>query len=199
MKREELIALGLADDVMDKVMALNGADIEKNKATITALATDRDNLKTQLTAANEQIEQFKGMDIDGIKQAAEDWKNKYETDKSNWEKQLAERDYDTAAQQSVSTLKFTSESAKRAFLADLKAKGLPLQDGKMLGFEDFREQYAKSDPYAFAGDKPLPQFTAPGGTPSPEITKELFEKMTYAEKIKLKQEQPDIFRGLFQK
>ena len=67
MKREELKALGLADDVIDKIMGINGADIEAQKAKLTPVQTELDGLKAQLTEANTTIEGFKKLDVDGIK------------------------------------------------------------------------------------------------------------------------------------
>lgn len=71
-----------------------------------------------------------------------------------------------AAGNAASGLKFTSESAKKAFLADLAAKKLPLQeDGTLLGLEDFVKAYQKADPGAFAKDSEYPS-VKDGGDPS---------------------------------
>ena len=68
MKREDLAALGLGEDVVDKVMALHGADIEalkRDKATLTA---ERDAARTQLGEANGKLE---GYDPDWKAKAAQ--------------------------------------------------------------------------------------------------------------------------------
>ncbi|GHU90800.1 hypothetical protein FACS1894202_11180 [Clostridia bacterium] len=70
----------------------------------------------------------------------------------------------------VGKLKFSSESAKRAFAADVKSKGLKVgEDGGVSGFDDFVKSYKSADPNAFAAEAPpapLPQFSAstPGAT-----------------------------------
>ncbi len=51
--------------------------------------------------------------------------------------------------EAVSGLKFSSESAKKTFVADLTEKKLTLQDGKLLGLEDFTKAYQEADPGAF--------------------------------------------------
>ena len=65
MKTEELTALGLNDEQVKGVFALNGTDINELKqqnATLTSerdtLKTERDNLTTQLTAANDTLAKF---------------------------------------------------------------------------------------------------------------------------------------------
>lgn len=198
MKREEITALGIEDkDVLDKIMSIHGVDIEKHKSATSAVATERDNYKAQLEAANQQIEQFKGLNVEQIQQAADDYKAKYESAAADFQKQLADRDYNDAALAALSDVKFTSKAAKSAFLATLKEKQLKLDNGKLVGFDEILNQAKADDPSAFASDKPAPKFTDPiTGAPLPEVTKEAFARMAYMEKVKLKNEQPEIFKGL---
>ena len=156
MKREDLTALGITDDsVLDKIMSLHGTDVEKQKNTITTLTTARDDYKTQLDTVNTKLA---GYDPE--------WKTKAtqaETEASN---KITAMQYEFAAKDSVSGLKFTSESAKKAFLTDLTAKKLPLQDGKLFGLDDFAKAYKETDPGAFASDEKPPIFSSktPGTT-----------------------------------
>lgn len=197
MKREEITALGITDkDVLDKIMDLHGADIEKQKTMISTLTTARDDFKKQLEDANKQIEQFKTLDVDGIKKAADDWKAKYEKEKSDHEAAETARTYDEAVKAAMSGLKFSSNFARNAFAGLLKDKQLRLDNGKLIGFDDVLKQAQTDDPTAFASDKPVPTFTsAITGNPV-EITKEAFAKMSYSDKLKLKTEQPEVYKGL---
>ncbi|MEG2686656.1 MAG: phage scaffolding protein, partial [Christensenellaceae bacterium] len=78
MKTEFLKELGLEKDVIDKIFAENGKDVEAFKTKAGTLETERDGLKTQLEEANKAIEEFKGLDVEGIKKATEEWKQKAE-------------------------------------------------------------------------------------------------------------------------
>lgn len=166
MKREflEAIEVGgnkLPKEVVDQIMAENGKDIESHKNTIDNLKTERDGLKTQLETANEEIQSYKDMDIEGIKQKAGEWEQKYNTDTQALQDQLAEANYGFAVKEAVAGIKFSSESAKKAFVADLTEKKLPLQEGKLLGLEDFTKGYRESDPGAFVpeNDDKTPVFS----------------------------------------
>lgn len=164
MKRDEVKAIipGITDEQLDKVMDLNGADIEKHKQTIATLTTERDTARTQLGEANEKLE---GYDPD--------WKTKAADAARKAQEQVDALQSDFAAQGAVSGVKFSSESAKKAFLADLKAKNLPLQEGKLLGFDDFLADYRKSDPAAFVPETSLPRVTASAtGQPAQPTAKE---------------------------
>ena len=127
----------LSDDLVEQIMAEAGKTKTEMQNTITSLTTERDGLQSQLSDANATIQSYKDMDIDGIKQSAADWETKYNTDTQALKDQLESTKYGYAVENAVGSLKFTSESAKKAFLADLTAKKLPIQEGKLLGLEDF--------------------------------------------------------------
>ena len=171
MKKEELLEIGLTDEQADKVFALNGRDIERQKSATETAREEAKALQTKLEEANGKIEEFTRMDIDGIKKAADEWKSKYESDTADLKKQLEEKDYGFTVKEAVTGMKFSSESARRAFVSDLTSKRLPLQEGKLLGLEDFVKSYRESDPDAFVpeNDSKTPvavRGTAGGMTPA---------------------------------
>ena len=100
-------------------------------------------LQEQLSAANNQIKEFQSRNIDEIKASA-----------AAWQEKLAGLKYEAAAKDAVADIKFSSNSAKRLFLSDLKEKNLTLENDKLTGFSDFLSSYKESDPDAFA---PEPQ------------------------------------------
>ena len=167
MKRDFLEGLDLGQgvklskEVIDTIMTENGRDIETHKNAATQLTTERDGLKAQLDTANTEIKSYKDMDVEGIKQKATEWETKYNTDTTALKNQLETTNYGFAVKDAVAGLKFTSESARKAFIADLTAKKLPLQEGKLLGLDDFKKEYQTGDPNAFApeGDDKTPTFT----------------------------------------
>ena len=72
MKKEELIALGISEEVAAKVMAINGADIEHAKAAKDKerkpIEDERDGYKTRAEAAEETLKSFDGIDPATVKQ-----------------------------------------------------------------------------------------------------------------------------------
>ena len=80
-------------------------------------------------------------------------KETYKTDKANWEDQLAKQKYEFAVKEHANGLKFTSNAAKKAFINDVIAKDLKLQDGKLQGFDEYVEEYAKEDEGVFVKEK----------------------------------------------
>ena len=72
MKRKDLEDLGLEKEVVDKIMGWNGADIEAEKAKIKAAEGERDNYKSQLDTATEELDKFK--DFEAGRNASHDHK-----------------------------------------------------------------------------------------------------------------------------
>lgn len=159
MKTEDLKALGLTDEQVQRVFAMNGEEMNGLKANVDTLKAERDAARTQLADANKKLE---GYDPE--------WKQKADQARQQAEQQVAEMKAGYAATRAASSLKFTSDSAKKAFLADLNAKKLPLQDdGTLLGFDDYVASYKKSDPGAFAKEQGYPD-VKDGGDPAKDPT-----------------------------
>ena len=158
MKREFLENLDLGNGIklskenIETIMAEFGKTKTTLDNQINTLTTERDGLKTQLDAAGKEIQSYKDMDIDGIKNKVGEWETKYNNDTKALKDQLESANYNFAVKEAVSGLKFTSESAKKAFILDLTNKNLPLQDGKILGLEDFAKNYKEGDPGAFVSE-----------------------------------------------
>lgn len=163
MKTEDLKALGLSDDQVQRVFAMNGEDTNGLKASVATLTAERDAARTQLGEANKKLE---GYDPD--------WKQKASDAQQQADRKVAELKAQFAADHAAAGLKFSSESAKRAFMADLTGKQLPLQDdGTLLGFDDFVASYKKTDPGAFAPDGGLPRVSGSAtGTPATPTAKD---------------------------
>lgn len=163
MKTEDLKALGLNDEQVQRVFAMNGEELNSLKASVATLTAERDTARDSLSDANKKLE---GYDPD--------WKTKAAQAQQQADQQIADLKAGYAADSAASGLKFTSDSAKKAFMADLKAKKLPLQDdGTLLGFDDYVSSYKKTDPGAFAPEGGLPRVSGSAtGTPATPTTKE---------------------------
>ena len=152
----------LAAKVAEKKMKLadlsTGGYVGKEK--FEALNTEKSGLETRLNEANKKLE---GYDPE--------WKTKAEQAKAAADEQVQAVQRSFAMKEQAANLKFSSESAKRAFIADLEAKKLPIQDGKVLGFDDFAKSYRERDPGAFLPDEKPPRFSGSATGPAAAGTK----------------------------
>lgn len=146
----------------DKVKLANlkdGQYVDKNK--FEAKEKEVETLDEQLETANQQIEDFKEMDIDGVKQAAENYKRKYETEKVNAQKELEKLQFEHAIEKSLTGAKAKNAKAVRALL-DLD--GLKLNNGEIVGLNEQLEKIKEENDYLFEGEEEkVPQIIKPGG------------------------------------
>jgi hypothetical protein len=189
--------INLSDAVIDSIISENGKDIEATKAKADK-SQEIENLKSELLAkdklieeSNVQIQKFKEMDVDGIKAAAEEWKNKYtefenqtKAEKEAYQKQLQDQQYDFAVRELTGKHKFTNDFVKNAFVEEFKKQGLKLDEsGNFLGADDYIKGFQEKNPGVFAveappSNEPRIQFSAAtSGNPAPEAKVPLVELM----------------------
>lgn len=156
MKREELKSLGLTDEQIDKVMAENGKDIEKSKSEVTAIATERDTLKTQLADAGKQIESFKGMKKpEEVDAAVAEWKTKAEQAATEAQAQVNQLKFDHALEGALTGAKVKDVVSVKAHL---KSDALKLnEDGSILGLKEQLETLKTAKDFLFESDTETPQ------------------------------------------
>ena len=153
---------------------LEAAESDK-KAIEVKYNTDIAQRDTDLATLQEKLKNA-GADADKLSNLQTDFdtlQQTYNTAKADYEKQLAKQAYDFAIRENVANLKFSSNSAKKAFIADITAKNLSMENGKILGFDDFVNAYKEQDAGAFVVDddteagKPKPTFSGKT-TPTPD-------------------------------
>lgn len=166
MTRDEIKAIlpNITKEELDKIMAINGSDIEKAKGDTTGLneqitnltdqITDRDNQLTELkkTVTNNEELTNKIAELEIANAAA----------KSNYDKTVAEMKRDYAVNNSIRDAKAKNVKAVRALLDMSKIK----MDGEtVLGLKDQIEALAKSDAYLFEVAEPTPPNVGGGFVP----------------------------------
>lgn len=168
MKKEELLEIGLTEEQANKVFAMNGQDVEREKAKTTAAKADLADVRGELSTAKTELETLKASsgDASAIQQQLTELQAKYDKDTGDLKGQLADRDYADAISRAISGkgLKFSSKSAERAFTAALKEQKLELKDGELTGLDDFIKAQKEADPEAFAPDKAPPRFVTGSGS-----------------------------------
>lgn len=172
MKTEELKAQGLTEEQISFVMAENGKDLKKLQKENDNLSADRDTWKEKAESAETTLKGFEGVDLETMQREISDWKQKATEAEKNAQAQLYERDFSDALKTEFEGIKFSSEAAKRAIMAEVKEAGLKLKDGKILGLNDLLSQMKEKDASAFVDDaqqqaqQNMARFTAPKKTNS---------------------------------
>ena len=196
--------VNLTDAIIDSIISENGKDIEATKAKADK-TQEIENLKSELKTKDEQLaninsemEKFKTMDIEGIKNKVTELENKnkeYETqlvtEREANEKKIQEQQYDFKLNEYVNGQKFTSEFAKKAYLAELKAQGFKLDaDGNFLGANEYTEKFKAANQGVFVVEE-APKDPTPEVVLKPTNTQPQGKKIGLMEMMKLKNSNPD--------
>ena len=185
MKTEFLKSLNLSQEVIDKIMAENGKDIAVEQKKAEKVIQERDSyklkaesLETQVNDANTEIQKFKDMDIDGIKKAADDWKETAEKAKADADKQISQMKFDYALSAALTGAKAKNAKAVKALL---DMDGLKFNDGKIVGLDEQLAQIQADNDYLFESDEPAPEFVKGTNGGSGSVGGKKPSEMTYTE------------------
>lgn len=167
MTREFLKNLGLEDAAIDQILDENTRDTAKEKQRADTAKASLTEARNQLSAVQTELEALKksGGDASALQQQLSDLQRKYDADTAALTAQIADRDYSDAIIRAIASksLKFSSKSAEKAFIASLKDQKLELKDGQLTGLDEFIQAQKQADPEAFAPDKAPPRFATGAG------------------------------------
>lgn len=127
-------------------------------------------------------------DVEALKQASKDLadlQKKYDKETKDYQAQLKKQAYEFAVKEFANSKNFSSNAAKRDFVQSMLAKNLSLEDGRIIGAEDFVQLYSKDNADAFVQKEepkePKPKFAA-GTEPKKPEKLTLSEMMAMANK-----------------
>lgn len=145
---------------------LSELEVEKKLAKAQS---DRDAWKQRAETAEETFKTFEGIDPSKIQSELDKWKKKAEEAEQKAKDEIYNRDFADALKAELENVKFSSEAAKRAVMAEIKEAGLKLKGDKILGLNDLIEQIKKADASAFVDDnKPKPEVLGAGQISKPD-------------------------------
>lgn len=194
MTKEELKALGLNDEQIEKVVEDYGKNYvpknqfnKKNDAlkqaeeSLEAMQSDIETLKKANADNDELSKQIDELNAAQLKREAE------------YTAQIQKMELDGIVERTLLSSKVKNAKAVRALLDLEDAK---VKDGTIKGLDDQLTKLKESDPYLFESDS-KPTGVTPGephgGQGSTGITQEQFNKMGYLQRAKLKEDDPNAY------
>ena len=157
MKREELKQIAeLTDEQLDKIMAINGADVEKVKAKVTALEADLKEAKETIDKTNTEFEALKSSNA-----GAEEYKTKYEALVAENEAKAKQAEAERILREKTENInnrfntvlgdkKFSHEAIREAYLKKF-GEALESKDFEGQSDEQIIHTLTKDDATAFTG------------------------------------------------
>lgn len=154
MTYAELEAAIDADKKIQVVDVKAGGYVSKEK--LDAKITELDGVKQQLSDANTTIQSYKDMDIDGIKQSAKDWEDKYNHDTQELNDKLAKQERDHQTDRYLDTVGLKPGEMYRDFVRRaFEEKELKFENGKFIGADEVMNELKENPDYkdAFVAEK----------------------------------------------
>lgn len=191
MKRKFLEDLGLEADVVEKIMIESGKDTTALKAKVDEL-TEQINVKeTTISEKNNKIAELEKVDVEAIKTS------EYERGKAEGSKEIEVFKKQNALDKALQGYKAKDVSILSKMLDMEKVK---FDDNYEIveGLEEQINPLKESHDYLFENDNPLPTFTGAIKPPAGgnQITKEVFNKMGYQDRLKLYNENKALYDQL---
>ena len=182
MKKEELTALGISEEVAAKVLEINGKDIEHAKEVKDrekkAVEDERDGYKTRAETAENTLKSFEGIDPAKIQEEVTTWKTKAVQAEKDYAAKITQRDQKDWLKEQCDAFGIKSPFARAAIVAECMDadSGLKWKDGAFVGFGDYMKSAKEKDPGLYeteeerkqredeeAAKNNAPNFTGPAG------------------------------------
>lgn len=130
----------------------------KEAQELKELNTELEGIKGQLSQANEQIAGFKELDIEGVKQKAAEWEQKYNQAAQDSAREIEQLKFDFALDRELTKAQARNPKAVKALL---DRDALKYDKGKIIGLEEQLETLKKGEDSAFlfGSAAPTVQFT----------------------------------------
>ena len=134
-----------------KALSAHYKNVAEHEKAVSRLETDRDGWKQRAETAEETLKGFEGKDFETITKERDERKRKAEEAKTEYEAKISAREKEDLLKEAFADVKFTSESAKKAIMAQI-SDGVTVKNGKLIGFNDLLDEAKKSDASAFVDE-----------------------------------------------
>ena len=168
MKREELKALGLEDEAIDKVMALHGKSVTELNTKVATAEQQATQYQEQLQANQDELDSLKeaAKGNDELTRSYEDLQAKFDASKSDADSKLSEAQKDFAIKLA---LKDANALDENIILGLLDRDTIKVAENGLQGFTEQLETLKTDKSFLFAQETPAepanPQITV-GGNPT---------------------------------
>ncbi|MBK4752692.1 capsid protein [Enterococcus faecium] len=172
MKKEDLIALGIDEEIAKSVMALNGKTVTQLNAQVATAEQERDQFKEQLDSNQTELDALKeaAKGNEGLTQQLADLQSKFDAAKSESETKLAEQQKDFAIKLA---LKEANALDENIVLGLLDRDTIKVTDEGLQGLDEQLKSLQENKKFLFNAidnSNPTPQIVMPGNPKNDQKT-----------------------------
>lgn len=152
MKKEDLQKLGLTEDQINEVFKMNGLDVNGAKGELENAKKELENYKAQFTSTQAELKKLQELKPEELSKQVSDLNEKLATQKADFEKQIADRNFNDLLTKSVATAGGREEKAIIPFL-DIEA--LKASKNQETDIKSAIEAVKKDHDYLFTSNEPV--------------------------------------------
>ena len=184
----------LSKEDIKAIMKKHGETIKVETEKIESkYKSDIDNYKTTIDGLKDQISKApKSDEIENLNKKIAEYE-KQEADRIA--KEQADKEEQALNNNILNVFgdkKFTSDYAKNGLMNDIKSE-LKKDENKGLGIQEIFDKLTKDSEGIFANPNQVQDQTGMGETDT-DVSKEVFDKMSYAQRIEFKESNPELFK-----
>lgn len=187
---KEILKEGYTEEIDKSVSAHIGKNFV-SKSDFNALNNTKKTLEGQISERDRQLEELKKVDAASLQAEIDRLQGENKAAKEKYDADLAEFRLNAALDAAITAAGGRNVKAVKALL---KTDGLKLKDDGTIDGLDL-EAIKQSDGYLFNTQTPPPFAKGSGtGRTGGEVTKEMFAKMGYRERLELKNSNPEVYK-----
>lgn len=152
MKKEELQKLGLTDEQINEVFKMNGQDVNNAKGELENAKKELEDYKAQFTSTQAELKKLQELKPEELSKQVSDLNEKLASQKADFEKQIADRNFNDLLAKTVTTAGGREAKAIMPFL-DIEA--LKASKNQEADIKSAIEAVKGEHDYLFASTEPV--------------------------------------------
>lgn len=152
MKKEELQKLGLTEEQINEVFKMNGLDVNGAKGELENAKKELEDYKAQFTSTQAELKKLQELKPEELSKQVSDLNEKLATQKADFEKQIADRNFNDLLAKTVTTAGGREAKAIMPFL-DIEA--LKASKNQETDIKTAIEAVKSEHDYLFASTEPV--------------------------------------------
>ena len=199
MKKEDLLKLGLDEELAEKVAEASAEELKGfiPKQRFDDVNAAKKQLEQDLKSRDDQLNELSKIDAEGLQAKIKELQEANEQAQKEYQEQLKQQQFEFALKEALTGAKVRNVKAVEALL---DKEIIKLDGDKLLGLEEQLKSIQESDSYLFdvpTQEPQKPHFSSGQHTPpSGGISPEVFKTMSYKDRIQLKLENPQVYEEL---
>ena len=152
MKKEELQKLGLTEEQINEVFKMNGLDVNGAKGELESAKKELENYKSQFTSTQAELKKLQELKPEELSKQVSDLNEKLATQKADFEKQIADRNFNDLLTKSVAT---AGGREAKAIIPFLDVEALKTSQNQETDIKSAIEAVKKDHDYLFTSNEPV--------------------------------------------